>query len=230
MSTVTELFDEYCAYLDEKLDHPKILDNINPPAAAAQIDRLVDALDGDVPDELVEWYRCHNGMSRDHRRAAGNLFACGEPLSVEEGLAFLNRDTKNQHWLARQPEMFDLHGGYIPRRPYPLVASFPEAGLALLVECDGKDGKVTTYDIEDGSTTGYYHRSIVGYLEGTLRILKMGSAWVFEGKTLMFDWDNPSSELSTWSAPSFGFGDDQVLGERNSPPRVDFRPGRIRRT
>ncbi len=212
MSEVAEAFERYCSAIEAI--GATIHRHLAPPAPPEEIDRLESVVGATLPTEVRDWFGIANGLNYDHPETtswrSAYLFPPVWPRSVQECV----------DWLHEWSGVIDVQPfPYTPRQFVPLLSGQSRWDSVLLVDCAAAN--VSTFALENyDSDAGYYHRSLVDFIDGNSHNAESGFLAVDDGGITIDEDLFPMSARNydrRWQA-GFGFDPDGP-----PPPRIEPR-------
>lgn len=210
MTELTQAFERYCDVVEGM--GATITSRLAGPASHADIDRLQARVGVELPTQIREWFSLANGLALDHPGtrtwSSANLFAHLWPRSINEIL----------DWLDQWAGIIDAE--LAPRSPrivVPILADQSKWESVLLADCNST--RVVTFDLEDhDSRAGYYHRSLIDFINGCRHCAESGLYDVVDGGVVLSDRTQSAEQRIAWGValPEFGFDPDGP-----PPPRLE---------
>lgn len=203
MTSVSEAFRHYCDVVESM--GATIARRMAPAASESDIERLESRLGAELPAEVRAWYDITNGLDYNHPETtswpSANLFPGLWARSVDEAINWID------HWegINDSPDRFQR----TPTLPVPLLSNHNGWDSVLLADCESS--RVVTFDLEgyDGNA-GFYHESLVDFIDGCRRCAEAGYYAVVDGGVCLDEdqWFVLCRTTSFTDAVLCGFGFD----------------------
>ncbi len=175
MSELAAAFEDYCQAVEAlgvRAHH-----RLAGPASPAEIDRLAERLNTELPPRLREWFEIANGMDWSTPHEWGReLIPFHVIRSIQETIDAIDEWEQGVLSVWVKSLKSGGRGSWLPSTFAPILADHErgwESGL--FVDCADQPGRVVTFALESFSTdTGYWHDSLLSMVTGALRNVNAG--------------------------------------------------------